>query len=103
LSPVLFEESAGVPFFLTEYLAAIRAGGEDTSLPAGVRDLLASRVEGLSRTAKQVLTAAAVIGRPFEPDVARAASGRSPDETAGAIDELTAHGLLVAQDGNYDF
>jgi len=99
----LFEESAGVPFFVTEYLAALRAGGDEARLPSGVRDLLASRVEGLSRTAKQVLTAAAVIGRPFEPDVARAASGRSPEETAAAIDELVAHGLLAAADDHYDF
>ena len=99
----LFEESAGVPFFVTEYLAAVRTGGDDARLPAGVRDLLASRVEGLSRTAKQLLNAAAVIGRPFEPDIVRDASGRSPDETAAAIDELVTHGLLAATGEHYDF
>jgi DNA-binding SARP family transcriptional activator len=100
LSQGLFEESAGVPFFLSEYL---RAGLGETALPAGVRDLLASRVEGLSGRAVQVLTAAAVIGRPFDPDIVREVGGRSPDETAAAVDELAAHGLLAADGDHYDF
>jgi DNA-binding SARP family transcriptional activator len=95
---MLFQESAGVPFFLTEYLSA--AG---TDLPSGVRDLLASRIAGLSRTATQLLTAASVLGRRFEPDLVREASGRSPEETATAIDELVAHGLLASAGDLYDF
>jgi tetratricopeptide (TPR) repeat protein len=101
VSASLFEESAGVPFFLTEYLATM--GTTDSGLPAGVRDLLASRVSALSGMAAQVLTASAVIGRPFDPDLVRDASGRSPEEVAAALDELAAHGLVAASDGEYDF
>ena len=102
LSESLYKESAGVPFFLTEYLATIGVSGSG-GLPAGVRDLLASRVAALSGMAGQVLTAAAVIGRPFDPDLVRDASGRSPDEVASALDELVAHGLVAPAGSDYDF
>jgi DNA-binding SARP family transcriptional activator len=100
MSRTLFEESAGVPFFVTEYLSAVGTGD---ALPSGVRDLLASRVERVGRSAAQVLAAAAVVGRPFDLELVRAASGRSPDETAAAVDDLVAHGLLAAVGDLYDF
>jgi tetratricopeptide (TPR) repeat protein len=92
----LYAETAGVPFFLAEYIKS----GE--RLPSGVRDLLASRVARVSRTASQVLTAAAVIGRAFDPRTIREASGRSEDEVVRALDELVADGLLAETGDAYD-
>ncbi|HLW00345.1 MAG TPA: AAA family ATPase [Ktedonobacterales bacterium] len=95
----LYEETEGLPFFLTEYLAALETGvlaaDERTwSLPGGVRDLLRTRLSSASETGGQLLTAAAVIGRSFEFDTLREASGRSEEETVTALEELLAQGLV---------
>jgi DNA-binding SARP family transcriptional activator/tetratricopeptide (TPR) repeat protein len=96
----LFAETAGVPFFVTEYL---RADAPDERLPAGVRDLLSSRIDGVSRGATQVLSAAAVLGRAFDPSTVREASGRTDEEVASALDELAAAGLITEGEDRYDF
>jgi tetratricopeptide (TPR) repeat protein len=61
----------------------------------------------LSETARQLLGAAAVIGRSFDFGILDAVSGRSEQETVEGLEELTSHGLLVemAQAGmpQYDF
>ena len=61
------------------------------------------RLDRVSETARQVLTAAAVIGRSFEPPVVQAVSGRSEEETADAVDALVAHGLVRESGPAYDF
>lgn len=101
-------ESEGLPLFVTEYLAALRGGGE----PAGeatspeLRGLLDARLAGLGDVARQILGAAAAIGRSFDFDAVRLASGRSDEETVGALEELVAHGVvreLAGAEPAYDF
>ncbi|MDQ5853739.1 MAG: tetratricopeptide repeat protein, partial [Chloroflexota bacterium] len=111
----LHQETEGLPFFLVEYLAAMAQGMQldpntDWSLPGGVRDLLHSRLHAVSETAGQLLNTAAVIGRSFDFDTLRMASGRGEEETLSALEELIAHGLVAevrgaAGDGAliYDF
>ena len=100
IARALHRETEGVPYFVTEYLDAMRAGGHaDERLPAGVRDLLRARVAGISDVAAQLLTTAAVTGRPFDFETARAASGRSDDEAVGGLEELVGRGLLRELDG----
>ena len=53
---------------------------------------------GVSEVAGQVVAAAAVLGRPFDPDLIRAVSGRSDEETVTALEELTRRGLLAESD-----
>jgi DNA-binding SARP family transcriptional activator len=96
----LFAESEGLPLFLAELLAAGRSAD---ATPAGVREAVESRLDAVSETAAQVLSAAAVIGRTFDVDTVRAASGRSGDEVVAALDELRARGLIVERDAAYDF
>lgn len=107
----------GIPLLVVEWLAAGDGGGRDgcdgvgvddamASLPGGARDLLAARLDGVSATADQVLAAAAVVGRDVQPVVLRAASGRTEEEVAVALDELVAAGILVEAVGErpgYDF
>ena len=100
LVQTLFEETAGVPFFVVEYL---KSEASSEPLPSGVRDLLSSRVQSVSRRASQVLTAAAVVGRAFEPQTVRETSGRTADEVAASLEELTASGLIAESDERYDF
>ncbi|HEU0027532.1 MAG TPA: AAA family ATPase [Ktedonobacterales bacterium] len=95
----LHEETEGVPVFLVEYLAAARNGllaveSDDWAVPGAMRDALLARVHAVSETGWQALTAAAVIGRSFDVDILRVASGRSEDETVAALDELSASGLV---------
>ncbi|HSL01626.1 MAG TPA: AAA family ATPase [Rubrobacteraceae bacterium] len=95
----LYDETEGLPLFLAEYLAAIAKGDlgaedEAWSLPGGVRDLLAGRLETVGESERQVLGAAAVIGRSFDFDTAREASGRGEEETIVALEELVGQGLI---------
>ncbi|HEX6709035.1 MAG TPA: AAA family ATPase [Rubrobacter sp.] len=95
----LSDETEGLPLFLTEYLAAVEKGeldaGDDAwTLPGGVQDLLRTRLRTVGETAGQVLAAAAVVGRSFDFDTVRVASGRSEEETLTAIEELTSRGLI---------
>ncbi len=102
----LYVESGGLPFFVVEYLDALARGDDepDWALPVGVRDLLERRLAGLGELSLQVLAAAAVLGRAFDPDTVRAASGRTDEEVVVSLEELVGCGLLVeGADGALDF
>jgi DNA-binding SARP family transcriptional activator/predicted ATPase len=104
----VYAESEGLPLFVAEYLAAVRAGSElaGRPLPHGLRELLEARVAGLGAIARQLLETAAVLGRSFDLDTLRAASGRGEDEAANGLEELLARGLVREQSGAqpaYDF
>lgn len=107
LSNQLFRETEGIPFFLIEYLAIVRASENDSSLntsdlqtdklpmPRGVRDLLQSRLSKVSETASQLLHTASVIGRSFDYETLRLTSGRTDEETVTGLEELLAKGLIA--------
>ena len=95
----LFAETEGIPFFLVEYLTAIAKGAvhteeTDWSLTGGMRGLLASRLDAVDEIGWQLLNTAAVIGRSFDFDTLREASGRGEDETVVALEILIAQGLV---------
>lgn len=110
----LYAETEGLPFFLVEYLIVLAKGGEsingdDWTMPGGVRGLLQSRLAGVSETGWQLLTTAAVIGRFFDFETLRAASGRSDEEIVTALEALIEQGLVAEVKGSgersltYDF
>lgn len=110
----LYQETEGLPFFLVEYLTVLTketetANGGEWSMPGGVRGLLRSRLAGVSETGWQLLTTAAVIGRSFDFDTLRAASGRSDDEVVTALEAVIEQGLVAEVKGSsergltYDF
>jgi DNA-binding SARP family transcriptional activator len=106
----LWEETEGVPLFIVEYLAALRAGpGVDPwTVSSGVHDLVAARLEAVEEPARQLLTTAAIIGRWFRFTTLRDASGRGDDEAVAGLEELLARGLLREEPGErgeptYDF
>ena len=98
----LYDETEGLPLFVVEYLAALE-GPDPDALPGGVRELLDARLDGVGEAAAQLLAAAAVIGRSFDVDTLRAASGRGEDETVTGLEELTRRGLIVERESGYDF
>jgi DNA-binding SARP family transcriptional activator len=100
----LHRETEGVPLFLVEYLNTIAAEGraidtQDWSLPSGARDLLRARLAAVSETGWQLLTTAAAIGRSFDFDTLRAASGRGDEETVDGLEALIGQGLVVESQG----
>jgi DNA-binding SARP family transcriptional activator/predicted ATPase len=104
----VYVESEGLPLFVAEYLAALAARGDraEQMLPAEVRSVLDARLGGLGDVARQVLGAAAAIGRSFDLYTVRQASGRSDEETVAALEELVAHGVVREAPGPepvYDF
>jgi DNA-binding SARP family transcriptional activator/predicted ATPase len=103
----VFVESEGLPLFVAEYLAVVRSGLDPADdLPPQMRGLLDGRLAGLGDAARQVLGAAAAIGRSFAVDTLRQASGRSDEETVGALEELVGSGVVRERPGAepaYDF
>lgn len=101
----LMQETEGIPFFVTEYLSVLSADDEaDWQMPSTIKDLLRSRTGVVGQTARQVLSAAAVIDRSFDFDTVWRASGRTELETVDALDELVRHGLVsAAADSSYEF
>lgn len=107
----LHRESEGLPLFVAEYLRALRAGQAPADAwpqPQGVRSLLAARLAAVDEAGQQLLAAAAVIGRSFDFETLRAASGRSEEETVDCLEQLVRQGLVretgaSGQGGDYDF
>ncbi|MCO6453125.1 MAG: AAA family ATPase [Caldilineales bacterium] len=105
-----YRETEGIPFFVVEYLKGLEQVDAKTTawdIPASVRDLLHARLTAVNDAARQVLTAAAVIGRSYDFDAVRMVSGRSDEETLVALEELVARGIITESgDGPtpaYDF
>lgn len=113
----LYQESEGLPFVAVAYLDSLErqgmlaeadATGAGWELPGSVRDLLLSQTAGLDETSRQLLSAAAVIGRSFDASTLREASGRSELETVSGLEALLEKGLVQERgmaDGEllYDF
>ena len=98
----LYDQTAGLPLFVVEYLAALgeTAGGD---VPEGVAELLRHRAAAASEGARQVLAAAAVLGTSFDLEAIRETSGRSDEETVAALEELEVRGLLSEDGESYAF
>ncbi len=97
-------ETEGLPLFLAGVLAARPLGGDSGAAPADPGSVLGVRLASLGAVARQVLGAAAAIGRSFELDTVREASGRGDEELVGALEELLAAGIVRELDGaHYDF
>ncbi|MGH2465035.1 MAG: BTAD domain-containing putative transcriptional regulator, partial [Candidatus Limnocylindrales bacterium] len=86
LTDSLFDRSEGLPLYVAEALAA--RDWSDERMPDGVVALLSDRIDGAGAIARQILSAAAVIGRSFDLEIVRAASGRADEEAVDGLDEL---------------
>lgn len=93
-------ETEGLPLLVVDYLAALACNAEDWRLPVAARDWLLTRLDPVRGVARQVLSAAAVIGDDFNVELAQLASGRSPDDTMLALDQLVSGGMLRVASGS---
>lgn len=83
------EKSEGNPFFATEILRHITAAGAETldmQRIGSIENLLFARFDSLDPQTKEVLRAASVIGRSFDPGLSAAASGQGQDPPLAAME-----------------
>jgi class 3 adenylate cyclase/tetratricopeptide (TPR) repeat protein len=103
-------ETDGNPFFVGEVLrhlaetgAIVQQDGRwvaatdlaEIGLPASVRAVVGQRVRRLGDVARQVLTAAAVIGRDFDVNTVAAVVGLEEDDVLDALDAANIAGLVA--------
>ncbi len=98
----------GNPYFLTECVRALRAdgilvgtAGDDQlgrdgmgRLPETVQALLTSRIDSLARPQRELLLAAAVIGKTFDAGLLAAAVGRSLQDVTELLADIAIRGLI---------
>ncbi|MFN7971050.1 MAG: tetratricopeptide repeat protein [Acidobacteriota bacterium] len=109
----LARQSEGNPFFVAEYLRTAIASGllarddggawcvgsagaafDALPLPAGIRDLVALRLRGLSATARALVDAGAVLGRELDADLLAHCSGLAADPMVEGSIELLRRQVL---------
>ena len=101
LATRLHTEAEGLPLAVVAYLEELdgppRNG--DWPMPHSLEQLFRARIASLDQTARQVLTAAATIGRSFDFDTVMAASGRTDGETVAALEALIARAMVRELEG----
>jgi len=97
----LFEASGGNPFYIEQLARAgaaafARAAGQHAqlALPATVVAALSLELDGLPRPARTLLEAGAVVGEPFELDLAVAVAQQDEEAAFEALDLLLARDVL---------
>ena len=93
-------ESGGNPFFLKElaFVAATAPGPADTldgELPPPVAAAVAVEIDRLPEAVRALARGAAVVGEPFELELAAAAAGLDPGDGTAALDGLRAADLVA--------
>ena len=98
----LVRRTGGSPRLLREYALTASAGDPVRSLE--IQDLVDARLAAAQETTRQVVAAAAVLGRAADPDLLRITSGRADIEVVDAVEEAVERGLLVElrESGEYD-
>ncbi len=92
----------GNPLFVSEALRALECGRE-LELSSGTQTLIAQHLSRLSPRAREVCSAAAVLGREFKAETACAAFEFALDETAALLGEAALAGVLVRSSNGYTF
>ncbi len=112
-APALLEyvlrQSEGNPFFAVQTLRALVEDGalfndgeswqfamtNDTPVPRAIGDLLARRIERLSRNRRNILSLAAILGREFDPEVLVAVYSGDESDVHDALDAGLATAVLT--------
>jgi ATP/maltotriose-dependent transcriptional regulator MalT len=109
----IYRESGGNPFYLEELVraagvehesSAVAIDNEAGRVPATVTAVIASELEHLSPGARELIRAAAVVGDPFEPELAGEIIRMDEADTLTAVDELLDRDLVrAASAGRFSF
>ncbi len=85
----LIARAGGNPFFLSELLAAAKAGSDLDDLPESVESLIAARIDTLAPSDRRVLRQASVLGRQFPANLLAELAGSAPlGETLERLDRF---------------
>ncbi len=84
--------AGGNPLFVLAYRDAMGSDAEE--LPRSLKEVVAARIDGLDDATQQVLSAAAVLGSDFDPEVLRTVAGRSEDEVVTAVETMVQRRLF---------
>lgn len=101
----LASTTAGQPLFLQEMLKhlieenALGAGGDSTTVPEGVRQVIGRRLTRLSDRARRLLTVASPMVGPFRWELLREASREPEDDLLDALEEVIGAQLLQEKVG----
>jgi DNA-binding SARP family transcriptional activator/pimeloyl-ACP methyl ester carboxylesterase len=97
VGPRVWVASEGNPFVVLETMRELqeRPAGEGLALPARVREVIGRRLERLADRERSLLAVAAVIGREFEFDLLRHASGLDEEDTAEGVEVLVRRRLMT--------
>jgi DNA-binding SARP family transcriptional activator len=107
----LVDDAEGNPLFLVEMArsglvigSTSRAAADASRLPPKVHSVIQTRLDRLPAISRQLVGAAAVVGRDFDTDVIRRMLPELDDDLVVALDELWRRGIVLEQGQNaYDF
>jgi DNA-binding SARP family transcriptional activator/pimeloyl-ACP methyl ester carboxylesterase len=104
LSQQVWTATRGNPFMIVETMRGLQEGAaEGLALPQRVREVIGRRLERLAEGSRSLLSVAAVIGREFEFELLRRATGLEEDAAAQGVEELVRRRLLTAMGDRLDF
>ncbi len=89
--------SEGLPLVVVE---SMHLDPEVPGLPPVVEDLMRTRLASVRPLARQVVEALAIIDRPAEQRLLQSVAGRTAPETAAAVEELVAAGIVREAGGS---
>ena len=98
----LHRRSGGNPFFLRE-LVRLAQEAPAAAVPAGIRPVVARRLDNLAPATQEVLAAAAVAGEDFDVALLGAVTGSATGPLLAALDEARAAGLVEVAGGRFRF
>src|SRR5256885_5506903 len=100
----LIRRAGGNPFLLEELITAFqRTGRTKMDLAADVLHSVGNRLRYLSRAARQVLDAGAVLGSVFTLSEVAAVVGSQAGEIHGAVAEIVDEGVLIGTGAELEF
>ncbi len=112
LTAVVSDRTDGNPFFIIELVRLLQsrhkvdaAGAREVDVPHGVQDVLRLRLARLPDDVRQLLGAAAIVGRGFQLGLLEEVTGRSRDETLDLLETAAAAHVVAEGDvaGRYRF
>jgi predicted ATPase/DNA-binding XRE family transcriptional regulator len=102
----LLQRAGGVPFFLVSCAQGLHVqeqGARDSAVPWDVAQAVRQRVAALSKDARTVLGAAAVVGREVPPAILVAVAPQPEEEVLDALDAASRARLLMDEGHAYRF
>ncbi len=100
---IIFDRSGGNAYLVEELAGAVGGHGDLTDLPPSLRDVLLSRVDGLSRDGQRLLRTAAVAGRTVPDRLLAEVAGIGEADLFAALREAVENHLLLVGPGGQGY